>query len=512
MNSGANSVIVAGESIIASNIQESLISGRKNRACKVCSGSIIGGCCNTIYSCSKFGIASLNCISYNSAIIGGKYNSLSITSCDSGMILSGYTNMVFSYYSAIIGSKAEYSNGLTHSSYIWSSTQSSIISSAYSGLTGSCGGSIIGSVCANIDTSVNSSIISSSQSLIENSERSSIIGGYGMTLSSENDVVYVSSLKIDTVTASIDPSKVLTWDPDNYVRWTTSVSSPPALPVPKIHLNESSQLIDVFSYSTNGIHDTQAILHSYPTLINLDFTSDHFANPNNRIFIEMAMFKRKSNKKKGIIITRSASKWVVPSKHIAGVGQDTNLPWLSTGNFWSRGGDHSVYNFNTNTTQILGIDRPNHYEVYGYTVSNYPIWQYFTGRFEYADVLYRDSSVFDPNNATTSLSTINTLIPISGKRSSGKFKLTTRYSYSSMYTPVYCAFRYIQYFPNANGGKGQILSGPFSKTLKITGLYHPFNADYLTSAQVGYPVANISGDWLGIGFRSLKCYWESNLP
>jgi len=286
----------------------------------------------------------------------------------------------------------------------------------------------------------------------------------------------------------------------------------PALPVPKIHLNKGSQLIDVFSYSTNGIHDTQAILHSYPTLINLDFTSDHFANPNNRIFIEMAMFKRKSNKKKGIIITRSASKWVVPSKHIAGVGQDTNLPWLSTGNFWSRGGSHSVYNFATNTTQILGIDRPNHYEVYGYTVSNYPIWQYFTGRFEYADVLYRDSSMFDPNNPTTSLSTINTLIPISGKRGSGKFKLTTRYSYSSMYTPVYCAFRYIQYFPNANGGKGQILSGPFSKTLKITGLYHPFNSDYLTSAQVGYPVANISGDWLGIGFRSLKCYWESNLP
>jgi len=292
--------------------------------------------------------------------------------------------------------------------------------------------------------------------------------------------------------------------------------------VPNIHLNLHSQAIDVWDRQTNNVAALQANLYSYPTLINTDFTSDHFANPVNRIFIEMAMYKRKSRKGSGPTILLKGSKWVVPSKHIADIGHDTNLPWLSTGSFWSRGGSHSVYDFNTNQNQVLGIDRPNHYEVYGYTISSYPIWQYLTGRFEYSDVLYRDSSNFDPMNPTQSLSTINTLIPISGKRRGGKFVLASRYSYESKYTPIYCAFRYIQWFPNANGGKGQILSGPFSKTIKVTGYWHPFDANYLVSAQLGYPVADISQKWLNgdvvgegpntPGQTLLRCYWESNLP
>jgi hypothetical protein len=389
------------------------------------------------------------------------------------------------------------------------------MSSGYSGITGSCGTSIIGSVCSKIDTSYHSSIISSSASTIITSERSSIIGGYGMTLSSENDVVYLPTLKLNLATQSVENARILTWDNDNYVRYTTSLSTPMALPVPKIHLSEASsrQFIDVWDPTINGIDDEQASLWNYPVLINLDFTSDHFINPNNRIFIEMAVVKRKSRKRKNLIRRDIGSKWVVPSKHIAGVGQDTNLPWLTSGGHWSRGGSHSVFDYGSGTTAILGIDRPNHYEVYGYTISSYPIWQYFTGRFQYDQVQYRDASTFNPSSPISSLDSIKTLIPISGKRSAGKFRLGKRFSYEQKYTPVYCAFRYIQWLPLANGGKGQVVSGPFTKTLKITGRYHPFEVDYLASAQLGYPVANISQNWSNNGgYSALKVSWGSNLP
>jgi len=175
----------------------------------------------------------------------------------------------------------------------------------------------------------------------------------------------------------------------------------------------------------------------------------------------------------------------------------------------------------TNGSSLLGIDRPNHYEVYGYTISTYNIWEYFTGRFEYDNVEYFDATTYNPSSPATEV--INTLIPISGKRSAGKVYSQTsapRFSYDAKYTPLYCAFRYIQWLPNANGGLGQIISGPLSKTLKITGYFHPFQVNYLQSAQFGIPVANISQNWsvgkaglgIGPGYNLLKVSWESNVP
>jgi hypothetical protein len=235
----------------------------------------------------------------------------------------------------------------------------------------------------------------------------------------------------------------------------------------------------------------------------MDFTSDHFSNPDNRIFIEMVHYKRKSRSKRAGLRRHKGSSYVIPTKHIAGVGHDISLPWLSTPGtgFWSRGGNQYKGG------SYIGIDRPNHYEVLSYTMSSYPIWEYFTGRFEFWNVAYKES-------ITGTSSYLNVLIPSGGKRKAGSNKPTNRFAYSPFYTSYYCAFRYIQWIPSANGGMGQIVSGPLSKIIKVTGENFPFSADYLKSAVFGYPVCSISAPFLANpnSYRRLKCNWESNVP
>jgi hypothetical protein len=285
------------------------------------------------------------------------------------------------------------------------------------------------------------------------------------------------------------------------------------LPVPKINLMQSGLTVSVYDWQTNGIFGTHATIFGCPVLINMDFTSDHFSNPENKIFIEMVHYQRKTLSKKSLFPRNyKGSSYKIPSKQLANVGQDTDLPWLAgmsgggTQGFWSRGGTQYKYDFATNTSNIIGIDRPNHYEVHGYTISSYPIWEYFTGRFEYYGVAYRDIS--------NTMATFYTLIPSSGKRRAGSNIATGRYAYSPYYTPYYCAFRYIQWIPSANGGKGQIVSGPLSKILKVTGNTFPFQMNYVKSAQYNTPVCDINGNLLSSPYLvyELKCNWESNVP
>ena len=186
------------------------------------------------------------------------------------------------------------------------------------------------------------------------------------------------------------------------------------------------------------------------------------------------------------------------------------MPWLSSGGFWSRGGSQywtEVLPGPIINTYLIGIDRPNHYEVLSYTISSYPIWEYFTGRFEFFDVAYAD-------NITGSQQVLNVLIPSGGKRKAGTNTPTNRFPYSPFYTPYYCAFRYIQWIPSANGGKGQIVSGPLSKIIKVTGDNFAFSTDYINSAVFGYPVCSISTSFVANpdSYRRLKCNWESNVP
>ena len=300
----------------------------------------------------------------------------------------------------------------------------------------------------------------------------------------------------------------------------SSISSFLPLPIPKINLMQGTQSVQVYQSSDNTISGTAAIIHNYPVLINMDFTSDHFSNPNNKIFIEMVYYRRKSRKTYADpedLITpikkKKGKSYVVPAKHKVGEGQDITLPWIAaaiavgaTGS-WTRSGSSYWSNGSPGSSVLLGIDRPNHYEITSYTMSSYPIWEYLNGRFEFYDVRYRD--------ITGATLNINTLIPNSGKGRTGQNWPTSRFPYSSYYTPYYCAFRYIQWIPSANNGKGQIVSGPLSKVIKVTGLHFPFQTDYQQSAVLGYPVCNINIFWSTYqpdSYSRLKCDWESNLP
>jgi len=313
----------------------------------------------------------------------------------------------------------------------------------------------------------------------------------------------------------------------------SSISSFLPLPIPKINLMQGTQSVQVYQSSDNTISGTSAVIHNYPVLINMDFTSDHFSNPNNKIFIEMVYYRRKSRKSINFgdggvtpnTVKTKGKSYVVPAKNIEGVGQDTSLPWIvaamavgATGS-WSRSGSQNYF-----TGVPIGIDRPNHVEVTGYTISSYPIWQYLNGRFEFYDVRYADATI-----GGISPFTLQTLIPNSGKGKAGKNQVPcypptvtssgSRFPYSPYYTPYYCAFRYIQWIPNVNprpggGYYGQIVSGPLSKVIKVTGLHFPFQTNYLQSAVFGYPVCDISAYWTANpdSYRSLKCDWESNVP
>ena len=222
----------------------------------------------------------------------------------------------------------------------------------------------------------------------------------------------------------------------------------------------------------------------------------------------MVHYKRKSRGKKTTGYSNNGKSYVVPAKNLAGTGHDPDLPWIFgvTGS-WTRSGASNWYDSSSNTSSPIAINRPNHYEVNSYTMSSYPIWEYFNGRFEFFNVQYRDTT-----GATAS---IETLIPSTGKSRAGRNRPTGRFAYSPYYTPYYCAFRYIQWIPTTNGGRGQIVSGPLSKVIKVTGFNFPFQVDYQQSAVLGFPVCDISTQWTSHpldSYRMLKCDWESNLP
>jgi hypothetical protein len=67
-----------------------------------------------------------------------------------------------------------------------------------------------------------------------------------------------------------------------------------------------------------------------------------------------------------------------------------------------------------------------------------------------------------------------------------------RYPYESNYKPLYIAFRYVVWLPNSNDGRGQIVSGPQSPTIKVRNTIFPFNTDHHQSSIHGKPVCDIN--------------------
>jgi hypothetical protein len=67
-----------------------------------------------------------------------------------------------------------------------------------------------------------------------------------------------------------------------------------------------------------------------------------------------------------------------------------------------------------------------------------------------------------------------------------------RYPYESNYKPLYIAFRYVVWLPNSNNGRGQIVSGPLSSTIKVRNTIFPFNTNHHQSSIHGKPVCDIN--------------------
>jgi uncharacterized repeat protein (TIGR03803 family) len=287
-------------------------------------------------------------------------------------------------------------------------------------------------------------------------------------------------------------------DPQGTLVFKTDTSGLLPLPTPNVQISSFYQgmtqaSISVSNSGQSGI-EGYATMSRFPIVVTTGFIEDHFSNPENRIFVEMLTYKRKY-KKKNIDDTVKSNKsgFVVTSRHIENVGFDTSLPWGP--NFWSRTG------LQINLSLVpFPFNKPNHYEVMGHTISTIPVYEYLNGRFIYWAVEYQDTS----NNLTS----INAVIPTVGRRKIGK-RPTSRFAYSPAYTPLYVCFRYIQWIPSANGGKGQIVEGPMSKIIKVMSEQFAFNVNYSLSAIYGRPVADISpffDPW------RLNCYFESNVP
>lgn len=266
-----------------------------------------------------------------------------------------------------------------------------------------------------------------------------------------------------------------------------------AMPTPNISLNTNNENLEVFDWANNQA-DTAHTINIISQIICTiqDFPDDFFSN--NDVYIEMVVFKRKSKKGNNLI---HKSNYTVPSPHYVTTGY-TYPVWGSS--FWTRSGSHKI--ILASVSQDVNIDRPNHFVVSANT-QQINLTPMLNGRYFLKDVAYRDS------NGVQQLQ--NCLIPLSGYYKGGKNKPTNRFAYSPFYQRMYVAFRYVVFDPKANGNRGQIYSGPLSKTIKISPKVFPFQDDYNSNIIIGLPTCYIHPNYAANKFN-LKANFETNVP
>jgi hypothetical protein len=202
-NTRNSSIIGSEASCILVDVYNSTILGGQDLLLRESKNSLLG-----------FSTQSCTCQSNASVNIGGYENCITCNSIAGSLIGSCYGLIYCSKFSSMIGSCC---------AKIGNSDYSSVISSFKSCVCNtSLRGSIISSCNSYIITSTNSAIIGGTNSSIIQSQNSAIIGGRGLTLSNENQVVYLPELKINKVDQCLTLTKFLAWDDTNkYVRWGT---------------------------------------------------------------------------------------------------------------------------------------------------------------------------------------------------------------------------------------------------------------------------------------------------
>ena len=265
------------------------------------------------------------------------------------------------------------------------------------------------------------------------------------------------------------------------------------LPVPKVELlsyepgsvivgsSYPDVTVEWFDKANNNAGGTLTILKA-PYVVTMDITDEMITQG---VFVEMVYYRgRHGNGKKS---------YVAPAPYISGANPLETL----YGNLNTRCGIHTT---GAGPTPVpLGIDKPNHYQVTGRN-ETINVYEYLNGMFTLAPVKYRDT--------TGTTQTQSCPVPVS-KQTTHFDNPSSRFAYSSNYSPLYIAFRYIMRDSGANGGNGAFISGPLSHPIAVAAKYHPFVQDPLTTATVGLPTCTIHPL-----FNSgvLNCWHVNRLP
>lgn len=202
---------------------------------------------------------------------------------------------------------------------------------------------------------------------------------------------------------------------------------------------------------------------------------------------------------------RKGKSWVVPVSNVdTGGGTYVNTLESTLGVPLKTRGGIQKYKMSGNTIPAvytpLQINRPNHYQVTG---SNQviPVYEYLNGYFALNNVQYRTQlSPFED------FSDVRCLYPYFAPQTHGQ-TIGAGYSYSSIYSPLYIAFRYILWDANANNGLGEFISGPLSKTVAIAAPVHPFITNK-NNANVLQPLASINPNFTS---TQLKCWFSHKI-
>lgn len=248
------------------------------------------------------------------------------------------------------------------------------------------------------------------------------------------------------------------------------------LPVPNISLRARTTVEFLTgSFGGNlGVSEEVINLINSPHVTVTDFTQEFLEN--NEIFVEMVVFK-----KRNVWNSKNVSK---KTGEFISIGSQTK-PWGNT--FWNRSGKNQHFHFegyvpgkplrynhlpinSLNQTINLGICLNNHF-------------------------VERQVPYIDLNNNEQ---TVSLIVP--SKKSSDAIGEKNRHPYSRRYKPLYVAFRYIQWLPNANNGKGQIVSGPLSKTIRVRNNFFPFYIDHFQSSFYNRPVCQLNEDFNKLDF------------
>lgn len=249
------------------------------------------------------------------------------------------------------------------------------------------------------------------------------------------------------------------------------------LPIPKVRLSTIDFHKDIQIYDDNlNTVLRLARLRRYPEVIAMDLTDEQI---DKGVYLEMIVYKHGFSKTS---LVNNQSEYKIPASWIGGVNLFNGKP--------TRGGTQR----HLLTGLPVAVDRPNHYKVASHNqVIN--AWEYLNNRFIERGVAWRDTS--------GTVTTIPLLIPSWRKNKQRPFGQT--FMYSSVYSPLYVAFRYIM--ENEDGLRFH--SGPLSRVVKICHERHPFNVDAAASALLGSTCGTINPL---LDINNLHCYFETRLP